>query len=172
MSMDSMWVNIHDKDWKSKVISEYHKKYEDLHGYLDVFCDCLHGFHDECSHQFRDHIGEHEDIIDRFVHCASFKSWLQRAKKAIMPPLQKGRKPKIGCGCRSGRHRSVAGSRVLTHIVQKMGYSVADTPLHLARPFWRKSMCPGVCDECAQGTYTSEKKMQALNYAKLVWDTL
>ena len=62
--------------------------------------------------------------------------------------------------------RSVACARVLTYVMRKNGFRVAD-PHHLEkqRGGWSTLSCQGTCVECGDTTV----KMSALNFAELQW---
>ena len=188
VTMDCFWSDCHDPFIGQKVWHAYDEKFRGRIGDLDCLYHCM-DFHDpdaknsQMGENYKDdpscivnHSGEHGTIVARFVYQNAFVAWLTYVKHEIEAVIKEktksSRAPKllIGLFCRSGRHRCVAGGRVLTAIFRALGWWTDLEPIHLARPSWKKRMCHGNCPDCAidENLMTKEKE-DALATACNVW---
>ena len=114
-------------------------------------------FPDPDSQNLRRHSGRHHGIITRLCEHRNFDGWLWHAKQVILRACQRkcaqvGMDRKAWCVtvalyCRSGKHRSVAGARIIEHILASAGFESVPVT-HLSQSRWGSSMCKGMCFEC------------------------
>ena len=76
------------------------------------------------------------------------------ARRALRRAMLTGsRQLAVGIYCKSGRHRSVAGTEILAHVLRADGYHV-QVPEHSASMWWRWVCCQrqtgGRCPACTQ----------------------
>ena len=114
-------------------------------------------FPDPDSQNLTRHSGRHHRIITRLCEHRNFDGWLRHAKQVILRACQRkcaqvGMDRKAWCVtvalyCRSGKHRSVAGARIIEHILASAGFESVPVT-HLSQSRWGSSMCKGMCFEC------------------------
>ena len=131
----------------------------------DLFVNCI-GFTDPPSN----HCGENEELLTSFATKPKHKQLLRQhlqSIKASVTEIVRGTNPSISivCVCRSGRHRSVAVSRILLWIFEQLGYSVPAAATHLNKKAWGRHLCH-TCRAC---TTLTSKKRAALEAAFEMW---
>ncbi|MCP4242686.1 MAG: hypothetical protein GY772_19190 [bacterium] len=114
----------------------------------------------------RGHVGVNPEIIRRFVDAPRFLEWVQFIKGLVVPALDRGREnpPVIVFCCNKGRHRSVAATVVISHVLEFEGYVVER--VHLMRDTWMRGTCEGTCPACAS---RSDRRSEALAKAVRLW---
>jgi len=126
-------------------------------------------FHDPTRGALTRHIGKHPKIIAGICQNRNFDRWLRHTKRCFkriwnQPKAPNLEKMTIAVFCRAGRHRSVAVSIILFHILTNEGYT-CEFPKHLSSYHWRRC-CGGNCDEC---TAPGEELDVVLNAALKSW---
>ena len=123
---------------------------------LDVILD-TRMFPDVSKH-VQGHSGRHHLIIRGLCQNKNFPRWLKNAKHWIRRACQRKQRQvhkhehtwplNIALYCWSGKHCSVAGARIIEHILSLEGFSI-DPAVHLsAETTGRMQYCKGMCEEC------------------------
>jgi len=99
------------------------------------------------------HTGHHPAIIARLCNHRNFNVWLQIVKRMINDaynPLAHNTPLKVAMACNKGRHRSVAATLILQHILRHDGWIVVEVR-HLSSNTWgRRGICNGGRGECRE----------------------
>jgi len=100
---------------------------------LDIDMRCFRDPH--ASAELKEHDGHNIIIIDRMVNHRDFPAWLSWLKEHLYDHLsmaEEERRPevKVVMFCRSGQHRAVAGSVILSFLAHKLGLSCG-VPHHM-----------------------------------------
>ena len=119
-----------------------------LNGWCHVVYDAR-CFSDPYRGSNRGHTGQHAEIICGVCNSPHFRDWLIRLKhKVAQEVAQIGTNKilRIAFYCKSGRHRSVAATYILQHILENQGFRVQ--VCHLSENSWGRHMCMGTCAYC------------------------
>ena len=139
-------------------------RYENLH--VDYAYSCLGEQDLNGKHYLAKHWGENYEIMNGIVTTDCCKKVLRHAKQDVNAARAK-RTPEINMVlmCRSGRHRSIAISRILRacldHAECKNGKNV-----NLSEGYW-EGLCT-TCDSCNNGA--ERRRKWAIDYAITFWE--
>lgn len=134
-------------------------------------------FPDPEAMYLRGHTGHHHAIISRICDHKNFRRWLAGVKRKFLDavcaePQASGLSTTshalpltMAFYCRVGKHRSVACSQILEHILRAEGWD-CPVPRHLSSPRWGKKCCHGQCHECRE---PPDHLQTALNTALYLW---
>ena len=117
-----------------------------LGAYCDVFVDAR-CFYDPTDDYGKKHTGHHPMIIASVCENHNLNEYMKVLKKRINAACNANAQIIIGNYCKSGRHRSVAATYILQHVLRQHGWTV-DTIKHLSAHAWGKHLCKGRCPEC------------------------
>ncbi len=111
----------------------------------DVLASCME-FPDPNHGHLRGHCGLHPRIMTGVVESVELIAWLHHVLHLLFS-RQRSALTRIGLYCRSGRHRSVACSCILAHVLRRKGYTAS---CECRNAFAWRRICGGPrrCWEC------------------------
>lgn len=123
------------------------------------------------------HVGWYPQNVHIFVHHHHFSTWLATAMRTISETLMREAGDGVPaeywvvCYCRKGKHRSVAGTLVLGHLLQAMTVACKVGPdLHTSQRLLWSRMCG--CPPCQACCRPDAKRSAALKQARIAFRDL
>ena len=102
------------------------------------------------------HVGWHPQIMSNIANHRNFPGFIRWIKKELELKLLKSDEVRIACFCKSGRHRSVAITRFLKHLVTKQGWACSVKHFAEESGHWNR-LCLNNCRECESRSEAREE---------------
>ena len=133
----------------------------------------MRSFHDPRRSELQDHLGRHPEIIARLVADRNFPRWLAYVRREFVSVLREWGSRVAATAtmsvivfCRSGRHRSVAGSEILRHVASHVEFFECLPTVHCSLDGRFADCC---CPKCRPNRLHCESVRNSMMTAVDLW---